>query len=148
MAAAPASPHVVAVTTRTCPNCRAMAPVVAAAAARHDGAVDVVDVDVTDDPDLARRLGIRAVPTYIARNTGREVARRVGRLSAGELDALFAAAHHPSPVMGRVSRTDRVLRLGTAGALVGAGVAAAAPALVVLGVLVGVFGLWDLVWRR
>lgn len=148
MPAAPDSPHVLAVTTRTCPNCRAMAPVVAAAAARHEGEVGVIAVDVTDDPELARELGIRAVPTYIARTPGGEVARRVGRLSGRELDALFAAARHEAPVARRVSIADRVLRLGTAAVLVGAGVAVSAPMLVAIGVLVAAFGMWDLIPRR
>jgi hypothetical protein len=125
-----------------------MAPVVAAAEARHEGDVEVVTFDVTDDPQLARELGIRAVPTYIARTTRGEVARRVGRISAGELDALFAAARDEAPAPGRISRSDRLLPLGAAAALVAAGVAASVPALVVVGVLAGAFGAWDLVVPR
>jgi hypothetical protein len=125
-----------------------MAPVVAAAAARHAQHVDVVTVDVTDDPELARELEVRAVPTYIARTPTGEVARRVGRISPRDLDALFAAASFEAPTRWRISRTDRVLRFGAAAVLAFAGVAASVPALIVAGILVGTFGAWDLVARR
>lgn len=121
-----------------------MAPVVAAAAERHRGQVEVVTLDVTDGAEAARELGIRAVPTYIACSPDGEVARRVGRITAGELDVLFAAARRREPVSHRISTADRVLRHATATALAGSGVAARAPALIVIGTLVAAFGLWDL----
>jgi RNA polymerase sigma-70 factor, ECF subfamily len=148
MPVAPPGPHVLAVTTRACPNCRAMAPVVAAAAERHAGTVALVAVDVTGDPETARSLGVRGVPTYIARSPRGEVARRTGRMSPAELDALFTAAGAAAPRPGRIGRHDRRLRLGAALVLGAVGIAAASVPLVVIGAGVAALGVWDLVVPR
>jgi len=139
---------VVVVTTPTCPNCTAMKPVVEATARAFEGRVAVVALDAATDPARAADLGIRGVPTYVARTDGAEVMRRVGRMSATDLDGLFTAAIEGVATSVRMSRGDRALRLVVAGAFAVAGLATSTPALLVLGGVVGVFGVWDLLTGR
>jgi thiol-disulfide isomerase/thioredoxin len=135
---------VVVVTTPTCPNCRAMQPLVEAVALEHPD-VPVVELDAAADPHAAIDLGIRAVPAYLVDRGGVEIARRVGRVSREELDELFVAASTGRTGRARVSRADRQLRLGVGALLAVAGLATATPALVMVAVALLLFGSWDLV---
>jgi thioredoxin-like negative regulator of GroEL len=137
--------EVLVVTAPGCPNCRAMAPLVESATRTHDGVVAVVPVDASGDPERARQLGVRGVPTYIARHDGVEVARTTGRMSGRELDTLFAAAASGAGGASRTTRADRALRLAAAAAFAAVGVVASSVPLLCLAVLVAAYGVWDLV---
>jgi thioredoxin 2 len=68
-----------------CGPCRAMAPVFEAAAARFDHRVRFAKVDSDAEPALASRFAIRAIPTLVLFQGGREVARQSGAMAAGAL---------------------------------------------------------------
>lgn len=68
-----------------CGPCRAMAPVFEAAAARFDHRVRFAKVDSDAEPALASRFVIRAIPTLVLFQGGREVARQSGAMAAGAL---------------------------------------------------------------
>lgn len=64
-------PAVVQFTTATCGPCKAAAPRLAEAAER--AGVGFVQIDVGERPEVARRYGIRMVPTIVVADAGGEV---------------------------------------------------------------------------
>jgi thioredoxin 1 len=48
-----------------CAPCRAMAPVIKGIAKDYEGTIEVVDIDVDKQQDLAIQYGITSVPTLI-----------------------------------------------------------------------------------
>ena len=69
-----------------CAPCRALAPKVEAVADRHAGDMRVMKIDVDQNPLIAQRYGVRAIPTLILFNRGQEVARLVGAASEAEIE--------------------------------------------------------------
>lgn len=61
-----------------CPPCRALAPLLEELADELKGRAKIVKVDVTAEEKLSRDFEITAVPTLIAFDRGREVARMIG----------------------------------------------------------------------
>jgi len=75
-----------------CGPCRMMAPVFEAAAAELEPRVRLAKVNTEEEPELAARLHIQAIPTLVLFRGGREVARHSGAIPAGELRRWVA--HH------------------------------------------------------
>lgn len=48
-----------------CGPCKALAPTLEAVAAEHAGHLEVVKVDIDDNPELATRFGIQSIPTLV-----------------------------------------------------------------------------------
>ncbi|HEU4734025.1 MAG TPA: thioredoxin family protein [Kofleriaceae bacterium] len=92
----PAEPGITVVdfTARWCPPCRVLDKVLTALTVEYAGRVRFVAVDVNDEPVLAERLGVRAMPTLVVWRDGREVGRVVGSrpraFVAGVLDRALA----------------------------------------------------------
>lgn len=80
---------------RWCPPCRALEPIVAAIAAEYEGRLKVVAIDSDQCPDLGARPGIRANPTLIVLDGGREIRRHVGLTSRPKVVAMFADRPDP-----------------------------------------------------
>ena len=142
------SAAVIAITTPSCPNCRAMKPIVDQVGRDFAGDVELVAIDASLDPEAAAELGVRGVPTYIARQDGREVARHTGRMDPPQMRALFGAAVSGDSVEATLGATDRGLRLAAAAVFGVSGVATSTWALIALGAGALVFATWDLVARR
>jgi thioredoxin 2 len=68
-----------------CAPCRAMAPVFEKAAAELEPRARLVQIDIDEEPDLARRYVVRGVPTVMLLRGGREVARTSGAMDLGSL---------------------------------------------------------------
>lgn len=68
-----------------CAPCRALAPRLEAVAVRRAGDARIVKVDVDQNPFVAQRYGIRAIPTLILFNQGHEVDRFVGAVTEAEI---------------------------------------------------------------
>jgi thioredoxin 1 len=68
-----------------CAPCRALAPRVEAVAARRAD-TRVVKIDIDQNPLVAQRYGVRAIPTLILFNHGREVERLLGAVSEAEIE--------------------------------------------------------------
>jgi thiol-disulfide isomerase/thioredoxin len=82
--------------TEYCAQCPATRRLLTGLARERDG-VAFLDVDLTRDPDLARRLGIMQTPTvFVLDNGGRLVGRVAGTPRRDELAALLQA-RVPSP---------------------------------------------------
>jgi len=73
-----------------CGPCKMMAPVFAATAQRLEPLLRFAKVDTEAAPELAARLGIRAIPTMILFEKGREKARLSGAVSGGDLERWIA----------------------------------------------------------
>ena len=68
-----------------CGPCRAMAPAFEEAAKRLSPNVRVAKLDTEAEPAIASRFGIRSIPTLIAFDKGREIARASGALPLPQL---------------------------------------------------------------
>ena len=79
-------PVLVDFSAKWCGPCRMVEPVLDQLARSRAGELVVLKLDIDDDPDAARRLGVRGVPTFILFQGGREVGRRSGALPLSELD--------------------------------------------------------------
>jgi hypothetical protein len=100
----PDAPYlVVAFTSSTCQTCAAMA---AKVAVLQSDQVSVVEVEVTDQPELHRKYAIEAVPmVLVADGAGVVGARFIGPASATDLWAAVAELRQPGcspePDLGR-----------------------------------------------
>jgi len=74
-----------------CGPCRAAAPIFAELGRRKAGDLLVLKVNSDEEGDAAARLGIRAIPTFVLFEGGREVARHSGVVPRPELEAWVAS---------------------------------------------------------
>jgi len=70
-----------------CGPCIAMAPVVDAVAAKYDGKVKVVKIDVDANRETAGKFGIRSIPTFIVFKGGEVAEKMIGGMPATKLEA-------------------------------------------------------------
>jgi thioredoxin 2 len=75
-----------------CGPCKMMAPLLDEVARERAGEVLVAKLDTDRNPGMAVRYAIRGIPTLIAFQGGREVAREVGALPKPRLQALMDRA--------------------------------------------------------
>lgn len=74
-----------------CGPCKAMTPVLEALAAKYEGRVKVVKLNVDDNPAVAAQHRIRSIPTLLVFKSGELVATQVGASPAAKVEALLAA---------------------------------------------------------
>jgi len=72
-----------------CPPCQVLAPTISSLADKYAGKVTVCKVDVDRAPAVAQQYGVRAIPTVLIINNGKEVNRLVGLQSETEYIALL-----------------------------------------------------------
>jgi thioredoxin 1 len=72
-----------------CGPCRAIAPMLEDVAKARQDDLRVVKVNVDENPEVARRFGIRSIPTLILFRDGQPQAQRVGSLRRAQLDELL-----------------------------------------------------------
>ena len=75
-----------------CGPCKAVAPLLEAAAGRHAGRVAVAKLNVDENHQAAQKWNVRAIPTLILFKDGEAVETRVGALDQAELDKLMESA--------------------------------------------------------
>ena len=68
-----------------CGPCRAMAPAFERAAIEFEGRTRFAKVNTDEAPMLARRFGVRSIPTLVLFRDGREVKRASGVMDARAL---------------------------------------------------------------
>jgi thioredoxin 1 len=76
-----------------CGPCRMMAPVIESAAAALDGKVKFAKLNTDENVDQAMGFGVRAIPTMIVFNNGKEADRLVGYIPQAELLAKLRRHH-------------------------------------------------------
>jgi thioredoxin 1 len=72
-----------------CGPCRALEPIIEAVAKEVAGRAKVVQMDIDEALETARRYGIRGVPTLLVFRGGKEATRHVGVTSKERVLALF-----------------------------------------------------------
>ena len=75
-----------------CGPCKAVAPLLEAAAEQYEGKVAVAKLNVDENIQAAQKWNVRAIPTLILFKDGEAVETRVGALDEAELNQLIAAA--------------------------------------------------------
>lgn len=68
-----------------CGPCRSMAPAFAEATARLEPALRLAKLNTDEAQAVGARLGIRSIPTMILFRGGKEVARRSGAMTVGDI---------------------------------------------------------------
>lgn len=75
----------------TCAPCLMMHPVLERLASRRRGEIAVVRVDIDRHPEMAKGLGIQAVPTFVVFHKGTERGRSAGAMAEDSF-ALWVAS--------------------------------------------------------
>jgi thioredoxin 1 len=95
-----------------CIPCRALEPAVRQVEEEFQGRVQVNRIDVDENPEIAKALGVYGIPTLIAVHDGKEIARRTGSMSKTALSGLFdAALTGIQPAASGPTPRNRLLRL-------------------------------------
>lgn len=117
-----------------------MRPVLDRVAADYTGRVDLVRIDVADQPASASRLGVKATPTLIGWCDETEVFRTTGRRTEEELRSLFEAVAGCAAPETSPRVFDRRLRIGVGLVLVSVGLMSG-PAWPLVAVGSGIFAV-------
>ncbi len=72
-----------------CGPCRTIAPILEEVASQRQDSLRVVKVDIDENPELARRFGVRSIPTLILFEDGQPKSQRVGTLRRPELETFI-----------------------------------------------------------
>lgn len=68
-----------------CGPCQAMKPVIKELEAELAGKIEVVEIDVDENPDESAKYGVMSIPTFIVLKEEKEVGRKTGATSKTEL---------------------------------------------------------------
>jgi thioredoxin 1 len=85
-----AKPVVVEYWAEWCPPCRQVAPVLDAIAAEHSATIDVVKLNIDENPQTAQRYAVMQVPTINLFSGGEVVKQVIGARSKSSLLREFA----------------------------------------------------------
>ena len=73
-----------------CGPCRMMNPILEEFAAAHDGRINVVKLNVDENPEAAARFKVLSIPTMLVFQDGQVVKQMVGAMSRQRLDEALA----------------------------------------------------------
>jgi thioredoxin 1 len=72
-----------------CGPCRAIGPILEELAGEYEARLDVVKVNVDDNPQTAQQYGIRSIPTLLFIKDGKLKETQIGMASKAELAAIL-----------------------------------------------------------
>jgi len=72
-----------------CGPCRAIGPILEELAAQYNDLINVVKVNVDDNPATASQYGVQSIPTLIMIKNGKVQDTQIGLLSKNQLTALI-----------------------------------------------------------
>lgn len=75
-----------------CGPCKMLAPAVEKVAKNLDGKVDIVKIDVDENPVVANTYGISSIPTLILFSGGKAVGKMVGFRPAEQIESTIRGA--------------------------------------------------------
>jgi thioredoxin 1 len=83
------TPVLVVLSSPTSPDSRELDDAVQTLASKYEEKVDLVEYNLSEQPELSQRFNVKGIPTVIVFNNGVEQERRAGKLSAEELSRLL-----------------------------------------------------------
>ncbi len=89
-----------------CGPCKMVAPEMEKIAAKYDGQVDVVKVDVDANPGLSRAFNIMSIPTIAFFKPGAQPQGVVGFRPMEQLEQQFGLAEFSGPAVAEPAATD------------------------------------------
>lgn len=134
-------------TAPRCRVCKAMSPFVDGLAAEYDDRVATTRIDSSMDPERARAMNVRGVPTLIVVADGVESGRVIGAQTPGALRRFYDNAVEGEVRRRELTPTDRLLRIAAAAAFAAFAVATGEPFLWFFVVAALVFAFWDKIRR-
>lgn len=72
-----------------CGPCKLIAPILEEVAKDYGGRLKVAKLNVDDNPEMARKYGVRGIPTLLLFKNGNVEATKVGALSKSQLSAFI-----------------------------------------------------------
>ncbi|NDU86288.1 MAG: thioredoxin TrxA [Ferrovum sp.] len=72
-----------------CGPCKLIGPVLEEAAREYDNRIKVAKLNVDDNPEIARKYGVRGIPTLLLFKNGSVEGTKVGALSKSQLNAFI-----------------------------------------------------------
>jgi thioredoxin 1 len=72
-----------------CGPCKMLAPILETVAAEYQGKLNIVKVNVDQNPETPAKFGIRGIPTLILFKNGEAAATKVGALSQSQLTSFL-----------------------------------------------------------
>ncbi len=72
-----------------CGPCKLIAPILEEVSRDYDGRLKVAKLNVDDNPEMARKYGVRGIPTLLLFKNGNVEATKVGALSKSQLSAFI-----------------------------------------------------------
>lgn len=75
-----------------CGPCRMMEPILEEIEKEFKAKVEIIKINVDENPQKASELGVMSIPTYIVLKNGKEVTRRIGFTPKAEMVKLLTNA--------------------------------------------------------
>lgn len=75
-----------------CGPCRALSPILEEVAPAYSGKLNIVKLNIDENPQTPSKYGVRGIPTLMLIKNGEVVATQVGSLSKSQLSA-FIESH-------------------------------------------------------